>query len=113
MRTLRSGLADYLDMPAEKFSKADLRKARDAIEARGAMMQANRLLAYLGPVFRWAAQEDLIPTNFVRDVRRAPERKRKRVLSPTELKAIWEGCERLPVVHVGPRPVPMPGWLSS
>ena len=56
-------------------------------------MQANRLLGYLGPVLRWAAQEDLIPTNFVPDLRKAPERKRDRVLSRAELAAIWHACD--------------------
>ena len=78
MRSLRAGLADYLSLPAAQFSKADLRAARDAIADRGTQIAANRLLSYLGPVFKWAAQEDLIPTNFVRDLRRAPERKRDR-----------------------------------
>ena len=95
MRALRTGLADYLNLPAAQFSKADLRAARDAIAERGTQIAANRLLSYLGPVFKWAAQEDLIPTNFVRDLRRAPERKRDRVLSAKEIAAIWRGCDRM------------------
>jgi integrase len=95
MRALRVGLADYLSLPAAQFSKADLRAARDAIAERGTQIAANRLLGYLGPVFKWAAQEDLIPTNFVRDLRRAPERKRDRVLSAKEIVAIWRACGRM------------------
>jgi integrase len=95
MRALRVGLANYLNLLAAQFSKADLRAARDAIADRGTLIAANRLLGYLGPVFRWAAQEDLIPTNFVRDLRRAPERKRDRVLTAKEIAAIWHACERI------------------
>jgi integrase len=95
MRALRTGLADYLNLPAAQLGKHDLRAARDAIAERGAQIAANRLLSYLGPVFKWAAQEDLIPTNFVRDLRRAPERKRDRVLSAKELAAIWRACDRM------------------
>jgi integrase len=95
MRALRAGLADYLGLPAAQFSKADLRAARDAIAERGSPIAANRLLGYLGPVLRWAAQEDLIPTNFVRDLRRAPEHKRDRVLSAKEIAAIWRACDRM------------------
>ena len=40
------------------------------------MIAGNRMLGYLGPVLRWAAQEDLIPVNFVPDIRKAPEQKR-------------------------------------
>ena len=95
MRALRAGLADYLGLPAAQFGKHDLRAARDAIVERGSQIAANRLLGYLGPVFKWATQEDLIPTNFVRDLRRAPERKRDRVLAVKEIAAIWRACDRL------------------
>jgi integrase len=94
MRALRVGLADYLGLPAAQFSKADLRAARDAIADRGTLIAANRLLGYLGPVFKWAAQEDLIPTNFVRDLRRAPERKRSHVLTDKEIAGVWHACDR-------------------
>jgi integrase len=93
MRTLRAGLKPWLGLPVSEFTKADLRAARDAIVERGALMQANRLLAYLGPVLRWAAQEDLIAHNFVGDLRKAPERKRDRVLTRAELVAIWRACD--------------------
>jgi integrase len=46
-------------------------------------------------VLRWAAQEDLIPVNFTPDIRRAPERSRKRKLSNEEIAAIWRACESL------------------
>jgi integrase len=95
MRTLRQNLKPYLPLPADQFSKADLRAARDAIVERDALMQANRMLGYLGPVLRWAAQEDLIPTNFTPDIRRAPEGKRSRVLTRPEIAAIWRGCYEL------------------
>ena len=52
MRTLRRCLEPWLDLPAAAFTKADLRAARDAVAERGALMQANRLLAYTGPVGR-------------------------------------------------------------
>ena len=100
MRTLRTGLRPWLGLPAAEFAKGDLRAARDAIVERGALMQANRLLGYLGPVLRWAAQEDLIPTNFMPDLRKAPERKRDRVLSRAELAAIWHACDGGPVLRV-------------
>jgi hypothetical protein len=52
MRTLRQCLEPWLNLPANQFTKADLRTARDAVADRGALMQANRLLAYAGPVLR-------------------------------------------------------------
>ena len=56
MRTIRNGLADYLNVPAAQFTKADLRACRDKIAAR-APFQANRFLAYLAPCWKWAASE--------------------------------------------------------
>ena len=74
MRLLRRILKPYLSLPADQFSKADLRSARDVLVEADTIIAANRMLGYLGPILRWAAQEDLIPTNFVPDIRRAPER---------------------------------------
>ena len=92
MKLLRRNLASYLSLPADQFSKADLRAARDAMTEADAMIAANRLLQRLGPVLKWAAQEDLIPTNFVPDIRKAPEIKRTRKLTDAEIKAIWKAC---------------------
>ena len=56
------------------------------------MIAGNRLLQRLGPVLKWAAQEDLIPTNFVPDIRKAPEQKRTRKLTDAEIRKIWNAC---------------------
>ena len=92
MKLLRRNLAPYLSHPADQFSKADLRAARDAMTEADAMIAGNRLLQRLGPVLKWAAQEDLIPANFVPDIRKAPEQKRTRKLTDAEIKAIWKAC---------------------
>ena len=92
MRLIRRALAPYLTLPAAEFSKADLRAARDTPVEADAVFAGNRMLAYLGPMMRWAAQEDLIPTNFVGDIRKAPEQERSRVLSRKEIAAIWKAC---------------------
>ena len=52
------------------------------------MFAGNRMLAYLGPAMRWAAQEDLIPNNFVPDIRKAPENKRTRKLTDAEIRPL-------------------------
>ena len=92
MRTVRSGLKDYLEIPAVELNKAGLRAARDEI-AKRAPFQANRFLSYLGPVWRWASAEDLVPVNFVPDVlKAAAEVKRERVLTDGEVKAIWHAA---------------------
>ncbi len=91
MMTLRHCLDDYLDRLANSFTKADLRAARDAVAER-APAQANALLRNLSPVLKWAAQEDIIQANFVGDLRKSPGKKRKRILTPDELRAVWNAC---------------------
>ena len=100
MRALRRHLKPYLSLPAAQFSKADLRAVRDNLIEAGTPIEANRLLEALSPALRWAAEEDLIPVNFVPAIRRTPEHKRERVLSKAEIKAIWRACDDL-----GPYPV--------
>src|SRR5262249_18809887 len=95
MAALRQQLRPYLSVPATQFSKVELRAARDVLVEAGSLTAANRLLGYLGPVMRWGAQEDLIPWNFVPDIRKSPERKRSRVLTDQEVAAIWRACDRL------------------
>jgi integrase len=95
MRLIRRGLNPYLALPAAQFSKADLRAARDAMVEADAVFAGNRMLAYLGPAMRWAAQEDLVPTNFVGDIRKAPENKRTRKLTDQEIGAIWKACDTI------------------
>jgi integrase len=93
MTVLRRCLKPWLDLPAAQFTKADLRTARNVVADRDATVQANRLLGYVGPVLRWAAEEDLIPVNFTPDIRRSAEEKRSRKLSHAEIAAIWRACE--------------------
>ena len=85
----------YLSLPAAQFSKADLRAVRDTLVEAGTVIEANRLLEALGPAMRWAAEEDLIPVNFVPAIRRTAPRKRDRVLTKKEIAAIWKACETL------------------
>src|SRR5262245_44434491 len=89
MRTIRKGLADHLGTPTAQFSKADLKAVRQKIFDR-APIQANRFMAYLGPVMKWGVQElDAFEHNFHGDIRKGKERKRSRVLSDVELAAVW------------------------
>ncbi|MGG7580639.1 tyrosine-type recombinase/integrase [Rhizobium sp. Nf11,1] len=93
MRAVRRILADYLKLPAKDFSKGDLRKVRDEV-AKTAPQMSDRFMSYLGTIMKWAAQEDHIPMNFVPDTLRVGPGlvKRKRVLTPDEMRAIWAAC---------------------
>ena len=95
MASLRRNLGPWLATPAAQFTKADLRAARDGADKRSGMIAANRFLAYFGPLMKWAAQEDMVPHNFVPDIRRSPESKRTRKLTDAEIVAIWKACDNL------------------
>jgi len=92
MMTLRHCLKDWLDTPAAEFTKSDLRIARDKVAER-APSQANALLRNLGPLWRWACQEELVVNNFIGDLRKSPGKKRTRILAPEELRAVWNAGE--------------------
>jgi integrase len=92
MRLLRHYLRPYLGIPATQFAKADLRAVRNELVEAGNAATANRMLATLGPALRWAAEEDLIESNFVTAIRRTPGTKRERVLTKKEIAAIWKAC---------------------
>ena len=89
MKALRNDLSDYLATPTAQFTKADLKKVRSEIFNRAPIM-ANRFMAYLGPVMKWGVQElDAFEHNFHGDIRKGRERRRQRVLTNAELKAVW------------------------
>ena len=91
LRHLRLNLAPWLDKPAAEVTKADVREARDMIAERGAVGASDKLLAYAGPLFRWAAREDLVPYNFIPDVvRLGSPKKRDRFLDDGEVALLWE-----------------------
>jgi integrase len=94
MRLLRRNLKPYLGLPADQFSKSDLRKVRDSLIDAGTPVAANRMLGTIGPALQWASEEDLISVNFVSAIRRSPEQARSRVLTKTEIKKIWAALDR-------------------
>ncbi|RVP80662.1 DUF4102 domain-containing protein [Sinorhizobium meliloti] len=105
MRTVRRCLADYINLPARQFSKADLKKARDkaakGIRKRkgkvGAPQMSDRFMSYLSPILNWAAKEDHIETNLVSVTHKIGPGtvKRKRVLTDDEIRAIWNATFKL------------------
>lgn len=76
--------------PAAQIAKADLVAVLDKMVLAGTPQGANSMRTRLGMVFRWAADRDMIPANPAIGLRmpaRATER--DRVLSDTELAAVW------------------------
>ena len=76
--------------------KADIIRILDTLIDAGTPIQANRVLAYLKRLFNWCLERDLVPSNPAVGVR-PPSRERAadRVLSQTELQAVWEGAGQM------------------
>ncbi len=66
----------------------------DEHRARGNGTTANRVLAALSRFFAWCVERDVIEASPAHGIRKpAPEVKRERVLSDTELALIWKAAE--------------------
>ncbi len=88
------GAHNLLKLPVTFITKRELKLVRDAIADRGAYTQSNRFLAYLSPIMRWAASEDIIEANSVPSIlRRKKEESRERILSDEEIRRLWEATE--------------------
>ena len=77
---------------AKDIARADVNALLNEISGRGAPIMANRTLAILKKMFRWAASNELVekdPTEFV--VKRGIEQKRERALRANNVKIFWVG----------------------
>jgi integrase len=94
-RKVRIDLAAWKERPISEITRADVRAVINAKHATSPVA-ANRLLALVRRVFRWAMREDLIPANPAMDIDPpAQEEERDRVLSLAEIARIWAGAEVL------------------
>jgi integrase len=104
-RKVRVDLATWKDRPIAELARADVRAAINAKHATSPV-SANRLLALVRRIFRWAVREELISANPAMDIDPpAQEEERDRVLSPSELARVWGGAEEMgypygPIVHL-------------
>jgi integrase len=81
---------------AKDIKRRDVIALLDRIAARGAPIQANRVLALIRKMFNWAISRDLIEVNPCSQVKPlAKERQRQRVLDETELRALWQAFDAL------------------
>ena len=70
------------------ITRADVSAVLSSISADTPIM-ANRMLAVLGKLFKWADQQDITNTNPCADRERNKERSRDRVLDDKELRKVW------------------------
>jgi integrase len=82
---------------AKDLARADVRVMLEEI-ADGAPIMANRVLACGRRIYSWAITQDIVEANpFAGLPRPAPETRRDRVLSETEIKAVWKAIDAEPV----------------
>ena len=92
----KHALPAFRGKPLKAIRKADILRLIDKIVDSGALIQANRVLAYLRRFFNWCVERDLISNNPASSVKPpAREISRERVLSSDELKAVIDGATRI------------------
>lgn len=81
---------------AKNIRRRDVVALLDEIVARGAPIQANRVLALVRKIYNWAIGRDLLESNPCWQLK-APgkEKQRERVLSPDELGKVWNAFNDL------------------
>ncbi len=85
-------------LPAHSIKRADLATALDDIVKASSGIQANRAQALISSVMNWAVNEGrLESTPTYRLPKRANETPRERILSPDELRLLWQGLENGPI----------------
>jgi integrase len=82
------------DKPIESVSKAHIRDLLDSIVDRGSPITANRTFATLRQLFNWAIDRDLITASPMPKSAPSPEQARDRVLSDSEIRAVWGALEQ-------------------
>lgn len=80
---------------AEIVTRRDIRLLLDSIIERGAPVTANRVLAVVRKMFRFAISRDIVQSNPCEAIEApARESSRERVLSESEIKTLWQELER-------------------
>ncbi len=78
---------------AKSLHRRDVIVLLDKIEDRGAPIQRNRTASLLSKLFRFGIERGIVETSPCIAIRALPEAPRERVLSPAEIKALWNGLD--------------------
>ena len=92
----RELLPRWRNRKARDIKRRDVIALLDTIAERGAPIQANRVLALVRKIFNWGISRDIVESNPCAQVKGpGKEQQRERVLSETELRAIWLAFDKL------------------
>ena len=99
---LKRNLPVWLNRPASSITLSDAVRAVDRIKAEKGTVAANRTLSYARAAYGWAVKRQHVAVNPLKGIERAGrEAPRERVLSETELGAIWRGCDAVGAIAAG------------
>jgi integrase len=89
----REAVPQWKHLPAASITRSDIMKLCEA-KAKGAPAAANRLLALFSRLFNFGIDKELIEVNPARRLKRpGRETPKDRVLSESEIKALWTGLD--------------------
>jgi integrase len=97
-RHLRKHASALHRLHIEKISRGDIATCIGTVRKNSGAVTGNRVRATLSAFFGWAIGEGFLEFNPVVGTNRTEEKARERVLSPAELRAIWNA---LPADHFG------------
>jgi len=81
-------------LKATDVKRRDVIKLLDEIRERGAPIQANRTLEILRKMYNWAISREIVEHNPCHGIERpSPEHRRERVLTDSEIKAVWQSLD--------------------
>lgn len=87
-------LPHWKHLKVKDIGKKDVRALLNRVLARGAKVHANRVFALVRRIFNFAIEHDVIAFNPCAAMNRpTPEKARERVLSVSELKAVWTALD--------------------
>jgi integrase len=100
-RVLESDLfADWDNRALAAITRRDVMDALDDLIERGAAVMANRTLAYLRLLFKWAIDRGIVNADPSAGVKKpGAENSRDRTLTPEELRAVWHATAPTQVNH--------------
>jgi integrase len=101
-KRLRAYFAHLKDVPAARITRSDVVQAIDRVAAERGNTSARRGLAYARACCGWAVKRDLLADNpFSGAVAPGRENTRERVLSDTEIGAMWTHAASLGLIYGG------------
>jgi integrase len=91
-RALETHWAPLHPLPLGAISRGQVAATLLGLAKSSGPVAANRARAQLSALYRWAIAEGLAEANPVAGTNKREERPRERVLTPSELRAIWSAC---------------------